>query len=189
MELEAKWQTIQELKAEENYEEARRLLEELIVNDFKNYRLFEELTDVYLSMGKISAAKKSLEQVFRFKKDSPNAYFFRGFIACVERKFVAAIEDLEYADYYLPHRAEILRHLGWAYFQHGEKKKGILCLERAATIQPINILVWLDLGMCYLKQRKTSEAVRCFERAVELDPADIRAQEYRRLAYVLQCNK
>jgi len=63
-----------------------------------------------------------------------------------------------------------LRCLGWALFHAGEKKEGIVALQRSLFLDGENEMTLCDLGVCFLQIGKVEKAREFFEKAGEIDP-------------------
>jgi tetratricopeptide (TPR) repeat protein len=61
---------IEKLKNENRYEEAIFKLEEAIANYENNYKLYEELADIYLFLGNIKKAEKAVDYSLSLFKNS-----------------------------------------------------------------------------------------------------------------------
>jgi Flp pilus assembly protein TadD len=73
--------------------------------------------------------------------------------------------------------AEILRCLGWALFNSGQKAQGIVTLERALNLDSESALTLCDLGVSYLQVQNFAKARALFGRALDLEPDNPRAKE------------
>lgn len=103
-----------------------------------DYRLYEELADIYLYQGNIDKAEEVIGYARELHPDSGTGIFLEGYIATEKGDFDRAIEILTVANKQFPNNPEILRNLGWSYVMTGKVDKGILILRRALTLDPEN---------------------------------------------------
>jgi tetratricopeptide (TPR) repeat protein len=69
-----------------------------------------------------------------------------------------------------PDNPLILRYLGLAKFQLGEREAGLECLKRATTLAPKDAATWSDLGRMHAILGNIQQAIACFRQAVTADP-------------------
>ena len=87
------------------------------------------------------------------------------------------MELLEKADDIQPNHPEILRCLGWSVFHLGQRKRGLIILERALAMTPADCLIMCDLAVCYLNERDFNKTVNLLRRALALEPDNQKAKE------------
>ncbi len=166
-----------DLKAEERYEEAVKVCEEILVEDPVCVEALEEIGDNYISLNELAKAEKALRQAITLDSKSANAAYLLGFLFSCRREWEESIAFLEKADELKPNHPEILRCLGWSFAMSGEYGKGIILLERARTLAPDDVFVLTDLGVCYLNEKKIDAALPVFRRILEIDPDNEKARE------------
>ena len=141
---------IEKLKAEQKYTAAIELLEKSIVEYHSDYRLYEELADIYLFKGELEKALKSINHAISLNKESATGCYLKGFILLSQDKVVDAIKLLEKSNELLWNNSEVLRNLGWAYTLKGQTEKGIIILKRALNLAPDDELITEDLAMALI---------------------------------------
>lgn len=141
---------VESLKAHENYSEAIAILEQAIINYNSDYRLYEELADIYLFQGELDKGLKSVNFALSIHADSATGNYLKGFILLSKDKVKEAIKFLEASNGLLWNNSEVLRNLGWAYTMVGETDKGIMILKRALVIAPNDALITEDLAMALI---------------------------------------
>jgi tetratricopeptide (TPR) repeat protein len=167
----------EELKLQNLHDEAIEVCQSILVHDLECSEAYEEIGDNYISLREYSKAKSALERALKLSPRSANANYLYGFVFSALHKWNKSIEYLDKANDYQPNHPEVLRCLGWSIFNGGQRKKGIVVLERALTIAPHDAYILCDLGVCYMNERNFERAMELFERTLELDPGNVKAQE------------
>jgi tetratricopeptide (TPR) repeat protein len=147
---------IEKLKADQKFSTAIELLEKSIIQYNDDYRLYEELSDIYLFKGELDKALKSINHAISLNKESATGYL-KGFILLSQDKVTDAIKYLEKSNELLWNNSEVLRNLGWAYTLEGHTEKGILILKRALNLAPGDELITEDLAMALIGFGKITE--------------------------------
>lgn len=140
-------QEVESLKANKEFQKAIELLEKSLSTYNDDYRIYEEIADIYLYEWKMNKAKKAIDFALNMNWESATGNYLKWFILLANNKIVEAIEYLEKSNHLMPNNAEVLRNLGWAYSMTGESKKWIFILKRALNISPEDKLITEDLAM------------------------------------------
>ncbi len=167
----------EELKQDGKFEEAIRVLEQILAKYPDSAEALEEIADSELSLEHYERAEVAAKRAVALDQQSYTGHYIMGFLASGREKWGTAVEELKLANHLKPNNPEILRCLGWALFASGDKMNGVVTLERALNIDPTNILILCDLGMAYMEGRNFPKAKALFERALDLDPDSVRALE------------
>lgn len=141
---------IEDLKTAKKFEEAISLLQKSLVKYSDDYRLYEELADIYLYVSDTSKALSSLDFALTLNPKSATGNYLKGFILLSEDKVSEAIHYLEVSNNLSANNAEVLRNLGWAYTMQGQHERGIMILKRALNIAPEDELITEDLAMALI---------------------------------------
>ncbi len=165
----------EQLKLTGRYHEALEILEQLLIEDPENIAALEEVADNELSLEKYDRAEIAAKQTVTLDAESYTGHYILGFLRSVAGEWKDAVEHLRKANASKSNNAEILRCLGWALFNSGERAQGIVTLERALNLDNENSLTLCDLGVTYLQTRNFPKAKALFERALNLDPENIKA--------------
>jgi protein O-GlcNAc transferase len=165
------------LKSQGEYLEAIKLCEEILADDLNCVEAYEEIGDNYISLRKLEKAEKALAQALKLDPTSANTHYLLGFLHSCKRDWQHSIKSLEKADELKSNHSEVLRCLGWSYFQNGNIDRGIVILERALALEPNDIYILTDLGVCYLTAKNIPKALPIFHRVLDLDPGNQKARE------------
>jgi Flp pilus assembly protein TadD len=169
------------------------ILEELLIEDPENISALEEVADNELSLEHFERAQAAAARATALDGESYTGHYILGFLRSVEQKWEEGIVHLKKSNLIRPNNAEILRCLGWALFNSGQRAQGIVTLERALNLDNENPLTLCDLGVSYLQTRNIVKAKSLFDRALELDPENLKALEcikaVQKLESVLQKGK
>lgn len=157
-------QQVETLKSQKNFTKALELLEEALSKFNDDYRVYEEIADIYLYEWKITKAKKAIDFAMNINPESATGNYLKWFILLSNNKIIEAIEFLEKSNHLMPNNAEVLRNLGWAYSMTGETEKGIFILKRALNISPNDKLITEDLAMALIWKWKVKEGNMLLEK-------------------------
>lgn len=159
------------------HEESISLLENLLSNDPGNVAALEEIADNELSLDRYDRAVAAAKQAVALDQNSYMGHYVLGFSASRKEEWDIALEELQIANRIRANNPEILRCLGWALFNNGERVRGIVTLERSLNLDSRNVLSLCDLGVCYLQSGDLRKSLSLFQFAQELDPENERAGE------------
>ncbi|MBW7954601.1 hypothetical protein H3C61_02190 [Candidatus Gracilibacteria bacterium] len=148
---------IEQLKAEKKFDIALQKLENSLSNYNDDYRIYEEIADIYLYLGKNTKALKAIDFALNINKDSATGNYLKGFLLLTSNKVVEAVELLEKSNSIMPNNSEVLRNLGWGYSVIGNYEKGIFILKRALNLAPNDRLITEDLAMALIGSGKIKE--------------------------------
>ena len=141
---------VEALKADMKFAEAIALLQKTLVKYSDDYRLYEELADIYLYIGDNEKAFSALDFSLTLNDKSATGNYLKGFILLWEDKVSESISYLEKSNALFGNNAEVLRNLGWAYTMSGQHERGITILKRALNISPEDELITEDLAMALI---------------------------------------
>lgn len=148
---------IEKLKQEQRYKEAISLVEESLVKYNFDYRLYEELADIYLFKWELDKAMKSVNFALDLNSESATWNYLKWFILLSKEKASESIFYLEKSNSIIWNNAEVLRNLGWAYTISWESEKWIMILKRALNISPDDEFITEDLAMALIWVWEISE--------------------------------
>ena len=148
---------IEKLKTEQKFSKAIELIEKNIILYNWDYRLYEELADIYLYKWELSKALKSVNFALELNKESATWNYLKWFILLSQDKVQDSIKFLEKSNIIMWNNSEVLRNLGWAYTMLWESDKWIAILKRALVIAPNDELITEDLAMALIWIWKVTE--------------------------------
>jgi Flp pilus assembly protein TadD len=143
---------IEDLKSEGNYLEAKTVIDSLLFKYTDDYRLYEELCDIYLFLGDHSKAYEAIGVARELNPESATGMYLLGYLSVTHGNFVEGIELLQKANELFPNNPEILRNLGWAYTVTGSGDKGLFLLRRAMNLSPEDPLIMEDLAVALISE-------------------------------------
>ncbi len=141
---------VEALKEAQNYENAIDMLEKNIVKYNNDYRLYEELADIYLYKWELIKWLKSVNFALSLNNESSTWNYLKWFILLSQDKIKEAISFLEKSNTLMWNNAEVLRNLWWAYTMMWDANRWILILKRALIISPEDKLITEDLAMALI---------------------------------------
>lgn len=156
--LESIIETIESFKQDGNYHGARKTALEALKKHTDDYRLYEELTDIYLFENNLEKADEVLQIARTLHPESGTGMYLDGYIATAKWEFDRAIEVLETANKSLPNNAEILRNLGWAHVMKANVPKWLILLRRAHSLAPDEAMIINDLAVALMATGAETEA-------------------------------
>jgi len=141
---------VEELKNKKQFQSALALVESGIIKYSDDYRLYEELADIYLYIEENEKAHKALDFALGLNPESATWNYLKWFILLSQDKIEASISYLEKSNKLFGNNAEVLRNLGWAYTMAWKTEQWIVILKRALNISPHDELITEDLAMALI---------------------------------------
>lgn len=144
-------QEIETLKTQKKYIKAIDLIQNTLVKNQDDYRLYEELADIYLYSWDIDKANNAIDFALNINPESATWNYLKWFVILSEWDDIkTAIKCLEKSNSLMPNNPEVLRNLGWAYTSNKQIIKWIFILKRALNIHPNDFLITEDLAMALI---------------------------------------
>ena len=141
---------IELLKAQDRFDEALVALEKLAVKHWDDYRIYEEISDIYMFLWEYKKAIVAIDYALEMNPDSATGNYLKGFILLSDGNVEDAVSLLERSNTLMPNNAEVLRNLGWSYHVLGETQRWISVLNRALNLSPNDELITEDLAMALI---------------------------------------
>ncbi len=141
---------IESLKVEQRFNEAIKIIENAISKYNSDYRLYEELADIYLYKWELNKWLKSVDFALSLNKKSATWNYLKWFILLSQDKISEAVKFLETSNKLLANNSEVLRNLWWAYSMIWNSTRWISVLKRALVIAPWDDLITEDLAMALI---------------------------------------
>lgn len=167
----------EQLKLDGNHAEAIELLERMLRDDPENVAALEEVADNELNLEHFDRARAAAERALRLDPLSYTAHYILGYIQSQEDEWEPALLHLREANRLKANNPEILRCLGWALFQGGQRPQGVVTLERSLNIDRENVFTLCDLGVVHIELKNYRKAKALLLRALDLEPDNPRARE------------
>lgn len=141
---------IENLKQDKKFEEAIKIIESSISKYNEDYRLYEELSDIFLYKGELEKSLRAVNFALSIHEESATWNYLKWFILLSKDRPLEAIRYLEKSNSLIWNNSEVLRNLWWAYTITGESERWIILLKRALNISPSDELIVEDLAMALL---------------------------------------
>lgn len=144
-------QEIEVLKSQKKYVKAISIIQNTLALNNNDYRLYEELADIYLYTWDIDKARKAIDFALNINSESATWNYLKWFVILSEWEDIKeSIKYLEKSNNLIPNNPEVLRNLWWAYTSNNQIIRGIFILKRALNLQPDDILITEDLAMALI---------------------------------------
>lgn len=141
---------VEKLKQSKKFSQAIELLESSLGKYADDYRLYEELADIYLYNGSLPKSMRAINFALNLHPESATGNYLKGFILLSQDKVLEALKYLETSNRMMGNNAEVLRNLGWAYTMLWKTERWITILKRALNISPEDELITEDLAMALI---------------------------------------
>ena len=141
---------VENLKSNNEYEKAITLLEDSIIKYSDDYRLFEELSDIYIYKQDSAKSLNAVNFALELNPESATGNYLKGFLLLTQEKITDAIFHLEESNRLMGNNPEVLRNLGFSYSLKWEHEKWISILKRALHLNPNDELITEDLAMALI---------------------------------------
>lgn len=155
---------IEELKSESKYTEARQTALQALSKYTDDYRIYEELADIYIFEENLDKAEEVIGYARALHPDSGTGAYLEWYIAAARGDFDRAISILTVANTKFPNNAEIIRNLGWSYVMRGEISRWLGLLRRAHALAPTDMMIVNDLWVALMASGEEDEARELFEK-------------------------
>jgi Flp pilus assembly protein TadD len=165
------------LKLDAKHSDALVILEQLLLEDPENVSALEEVADNELSLGHYERAETAASRAVALDPESYTGEYILGFLRSREERWRESAAHLCKANHLKSNNPEILRCLGWALFNAGERAQGVVTMERALNLDSESTLTLCDLGVAYMHVRHVAKAKALFLRALDIEPGNPRACE------------
>lgn len=142
--------SIETEKQSGNYDAALSLALEWLKTHIDDYRLYEELADIYVYQNNLDKAEEVIRYARELHPESGTGMFLEGYILAEKGDFDAAIKILEESNKIFPNNPEVLRNLWWSHVMHGNLPKGINILRRAHALAPDDAKIFQNLSHALL---------------------------------------
>lgn len=157
-------ETIESLKQENSYDKARDLALQSLAQYTDDYRLYEELADIYLFENNLEKAEEVIGYARALHPDSGTGTYLEWYIAVARGDFDRAIEILTHANSLMPNNAEVIRNLGWAFVMKWNISRWLSLLRRAHILAPDEMMIVNDLWVALMASGLEDEAKLLFEK-------------------------
>lgn len=158
-------QEIEQLKYTWLYADAKIKVQWYLLKHADDYRLYEELADIWLYEGDLDAAEAALKVAQKLHPESATGMYLMGFIHISKSNFRIGVELLEKANELFPNNPEILRNLWWGYAMLGNPSKGVAVMKRALNLSPDDELIMEDLGVTLISEGNVEEGTSMLKKA------------------------
>jgi len=148
---------VERLKAEQKFTKAISIIEDGLVSYSSDYRLYEELADIYLYRWELDKSIKAVDFALELNPESATWNYLKWFILLSKDKVSDSISYLEKSNNLIWNNSEVLRNLWWAYTMVWKTDKWIAILKRALIIAPNDELITEDLAMALIWIGEISE--------------------------------
>ena len=159
------------LQANLDIEGARDTLTSIAAAD-RTADVWVRLSELYLALGDVAAARAAAEQAFERNNDRLETLTARGFVALADTDASTARRIFDDAVRREPGDAQSRLGLGLAMIRGGDLSAGRGELEIAAALSPGDAVIRSYLGKAYFDERREQQSGRQFEVAAKEDPND-----------------
>lgn len=143
-------QEIERLKSAWDYTQAQNMAQKYLSKYTDDYRLYEELADIYLFEWKLDKAENAMKFAQDLNPESATWLYLSWYINISKWNFKNWVKLLEKANILFPNNPEILRNLGWWYNMIWQVNKWIIILKRALNISQEDVLIMEDLWVALM---------------------------------------
>ncbi len=160
----------------EDFDQARKILEERHRQGDADYAMLLELAALKLKSGEDAAARALLLETLALRPEEPLLYFYLGWAAERQGDVAQAEQDYRQALDFDPEHSQALVNLGNLLSEAKRYEAAGELLEQAAASTPYRAEVHYNLGVLRYRQGQDLAARDFFQRAVKIDPLYGRAR-------------
>lgn len=173
-------------EAQGNYELAIKYLEPVIREPACTWKVFEVLSDLYLSTRQINRAAQVLEMGIKKFPGQGNLHFLLGSAYYKVRNYAKAAQHLSSAQKNIPMNHTLQEQLGVSLINVGQLERGIGVLKPFFEEEPWNLDVGLELAKGYRLADQPRSAQKILKRLLDQYPDDKRiTNELARIRHLL----
>jgi Flp pilus assembly protein TadD len=146
------------------YEDAIRYLEPVMHEPTSNWKVFEVLSDLYLSTRNVGKAAQILEIGVKKFPNQENLHFLLGSAYFNLRNYSKAAAHLTSAEKNLPTNRTLRMQLGISLVRAGQIARGIEILKVLHAEEPWNLEVGMELANSYTQSDQPRNALKVLEK-------------------------
>ena len=163
--------------------QATNLLDQAVARDpafFEAYCQLAHTHDRLYHLGydhspaRVARAEAALQSALRLRPDTGEAHLaraehlYRGYV-----DYDGALAELDAASRAIPNNSQVFELKGYILRRQGKQHEGLQNLERAADLDPRNVLLLQQIALSYDHLRRYSEEKSAWERALSIAPDDV----------------
>jgi tetratricopeptide (TPR) repeat protein len=175
----------------ENLLRAADLLNQAVAHDPSFFQAYCQLASahdlVYFTgfdrtLARLAAAEAATQAAFRLRPDAGEAHLaraenlYRGYL-----DYEGALAELEVARQSLPNDPRVFELKGYIERRQGKQEEGLHSLERAADLDPRNVLTLQQIATSYELLRNYADAKSVLDRVLAIEPNDMETKVERAL--------
>lgn len=169
----------------ENYEQARKILEDIIKYKQDDAICWYYLGCCYDNLGQLIEAKHAYSTVIKLRPEYVDVYKSMAIVQIKAQEPEKAIEYVEQGLKYADEKDYSLYYIAGTACMASQNFEGsIKYIEKAIELAPDNVQLYNNLGTAYLTTGKLDKALETYEKSIELEPTDSLA--YFNIASILQ---
>ena len=167
----------------ENLLQATNLLDQAVTRDpsfFEAYCQLAHTHDRLYHLGydhspaRLARAEAALQAAFRLRPDTGEAHLaraehlYRGYV-----DYDGALAELAVASQTIPNNSQIFELKGYILRRQAKQEQALQNLERAADLDPRNVLLLQQIALSYDQVRRYSDEKSAWQRALAIAPDDV----------------
>jgi tetratricopeptide (TPR) repeat protein len=174
-------------ETQEEYEKAKKVVEEGLKLDTENIELLFRLGVVLDKMGDKTQCLDQMRKILEINPDHADALNYIGYTYAEQGiRLDEAMDLIQRALKIKPDSGYIIDSLGWVYYQQGLYHEALKHLEKAASLVPNDPTINEHLGDVYFKKKMYRKSLEMYEKALALNHPDAeklkaRIEEVRKL--------
>lgn len=147
---------IESLKEEWKHKEALDTTLKWLETHMNDYRLYEELADIYMFQENIEKAEEVIQYARELHPESSTWLYLQWCILREKWEYEKALSVFNEVNNMIPNTWEILQNLWWCHMMLGSMQKSIAILNRAHKLEPNNPEIIKNLNTAYLLAEDTN---------------------------------
>jgi serine/threonine protein kinase/tetratricopeptide (TPR) repeat protein len=174
-----------------NFLEAIDLLNQAVARDPAFFQAYCQLASAHGNLyflgydhtpARREMAEAAIQAAFRLRPDGGEAHLARAENLYLERlDYDGALAELKIASQRLPNDPQVFELKGYIQRRQGRQEEALHSLERAAELDPRNVLTLQQLALSYELLRRYAEANLVWERLLAIEPDDMETKFARAL--------
>lgn len=159
--------SVSDCRSLDQWENAAKILLQLIKKEPKNYRVLCELAENYLHEGKLDEAHKLLSKLARLDPSDPKCMYLLGKCLLKQKKPDKAIEAMKKAKLLNPYNIDRLIQLGNTLLSVGKNSEAAKNFDDVIKIAPASKAAKKGKSTCLLMDGEVNEALKLLQGSVK----------------------
>ena len=161
---------VEKLYDDHNFNEIVNILDEKVLNDFKDSTLYAWCSRAQNHLKYYDKALEYAEESIKLDTNNYLGYLARGVALSIFSKYEESLLDINKAIQLNPDYADSFNQRGITSYKNKDLAQALIDFEKAIELDPTNAQAYFNRGTVYYNSNEYENAILDFNLAIELDP-------------------